>query len=180
LSDKVNSDIEVDEPEDFTESPAELLEEIEENPVIRELLKDDPSMEGALLENPDKLRRVRVQLSKTEIRASNFPPADEMIKIESVYPGFIESYVKSNKQEQSNRMTLAKKGMNFTLTERIIGQVFAFIIVMTCILGGLYATFNGYEKFGAALIGINLLGLATAFIVGRWQSKKRNAENPEE
>jgi uncharacterized membrane protein len=180
LSDKVNGDIEVDEIEDFTESPAELLEEIEEeDPAIKELLKDDPALEGALLNNPKKLKAL-IKLTRTEIRASNFPPADEMIKIESVYPGFIESYVKSNKQEQSNRMALAKKGMNFTLTERIIGQVFAFIIVMTCILGGLYATFNGYEKFGATLIGINLLGLATAFIVGRWQSKKRNTENPEE
>lgn len=117
MSDKVNSDIEVDEIEDFTESPAELLEEIEEeDPAIKELLKDDPALEGALLNNPKKLKAL-IKLTRTEIRASNFPPADEMIKIESVYPGFIESYVKSNKQEQSNRMALAKKGMNFTLTE---------------------------------------------------------------
>lgn len=160
-----------DRPEPASTAEQVLQQIKNEDPEFGDMLSKDPTIEGDLLKDPEMLRAIQVRLTRTEIRTGELFSAKEMIQLNQEHEGFIQHFLNLSQQVQENNFKLTARGMRYTLTERILGQVFGFTIVMTCLIGGIYAVFQGFEELGYSLIGINLAAVASVFVLG----KKRDA-----
>lgn len=170
-------------PDSNEESSKQLLEKLKQDqPEIWEELHKDPALEGDLLGNPAALKKLVFQRSQTTIRFGEHHSANELIALNQEVPGYLEKHQSMVAEEQDNTFRLNNKGMNYTLTERLAGQVFAFLLLIFCISLGTYCVFNDHEVFGSALIGLNFVGIAGVFITKKWQDDKardKDGDKPE-
>lgn len=172
-----------EKPGSKEETPKQLLEKLKQDqPEIWEELHKDPALEGDLLGNPAALKKLIFQRSQTIIRIGEHHSAKELIALNKEVPGYIETHQRMVAKEQDNTFRLNNKGMNYTLTERLAGQVFAFLLLIFCISLGTYCVFNDHEVFGSALIGLNFVGITGVFITKKWQDDKardKDGDKPE-
>jgi len=60
-----------------------------------------------------------------------------------------------------------------------LGLVFAFIISMSAVVGGIYVILQGHEITGALISGGSLASLVTTFVYGSQSRKKERLEKYE-
>jgi len=66
------------------------------------------------------------------------------------------------------------EAMRRQFSEARLGQVFAFIIALTFMIGGAYVIIRGYAWPGTVLSGVGLGGIVTSFILGRGKRDNSN------
>ena len=106
---------------------------------------------------------------------------------EQLLPGATERIITMAEKETEHRQAMEKKALNAEIeglsneakdTKR--GQIFALIIGITAILSGTYTAVNGYPWAGSFIGAGGVVGLVSAFIVGRKHPKQNNNQKSEE
>ena len=147
VQDKQHPDSSITDTSESSPTAEQVLQQIKnEDPEFGDMLSKGPAIEGDLLKDPDMLRAIQVRLTRTEIHTGEQFSAKEMIQLNQEHEGFIQHFLTLSQQAQENNFKLTARGMRYTLTERILGQVFGFTVVMTCLIGGIYAVFMRYFK----------------------------------
>ncbi len=103
--------------------------------------------------------------------SSPFPPAAELERYESVYPGFSEKLMERYIKQSEHRMALENKVIDSGIRNSARGQTFAFILAMVTILIGATLIFFNKDAVGIAAILGALATLVGIFIYGN-KSKK--------
>lgn len=75
---------------------------------------------------------------------------------------------------ESQSLQASIEAMRRQFSEARLGQVFAFVIALTFMIGGAYVIVRGYAWPGTVLSGVGLGGIVTSFIVGRGRRDDSN------
>ena len=103
--------------------------------------------------------------------SSPFPPAAELERYESIYPGFSEKLMERYIKQSDHRMALENKVIDSGIRNSARGQIFAFILAMLTIVIGAALIFFNKDAVGIAAILGALATLVGIFIYGN-KSKK--------
>ena len=93
-------------------------------------------------------RRDLTQLTQTQeliflSRSSPLPPPKELTEYEEIMPGITQKFMTAFEKQQEHRMKLEKTVINADISRMKLGQIFAFILGFTAILGGLVLLIRG-------------------------------------
>lgn len=104
-------------------------------------------------------------------RSSILPPPDEMERYEKLSPGITTTLINTYQKQAEHRMELEKTVISSGISNAKRGQIFAFIIAMTALLGGFVLLFLDKNILGITSILGSLAALVGVFIYGN-KSKK--------
>ena len=69
-------------------------------------------------------------------------------------------------QQIDHRIFMERKIVSGDYTQSYLGIAAGFLLSVMVILGGIYLITQGHDLAGGILIGIDLVGLATVFVLG--------------
>lgn len=165
----------------------------EENDPSSELVE---RIEGELERNPDVIQRLMERpiirsMIVAETHQGPLPPARTLAGYEKVLPGAAERVMQMAEKEQAHRHEMQKQHQQKDLelqskaiTEQLeinkTGQKYGFhIAIAVLLLAGLMAIM-GHEAVALTLVGIDVVGLAAVFVVGRLAPRSNQDAQSEE
>ena len=118
--------------------------------------------------------------SEVEIRTQHFqgpiPPPNTLAEYENIVPGAAERILTMAENQGKHRRNLEVKVIDKDSDRASKGQIFAFIIAMTIIIGGFLLIWHGKSLEGMTSIIGAIATLAGVFIYGK-VNKNRNLKN---
>ena len=132
-------------------------------------------------------RRDLTQLTQTQeliflSRSSPLPPPKELMAYEEIMPGITQKFMTAFEKQQEHRMKLEKTVINADISRMKLGQIFAFILGFTAILGGLVLLIRGLSIAGFSVLVGTTATLVGAFLYGKAENRKEREnkarENP--
>ena len=106
------------------------------------------------------------------------PPPSLLQGYENIQPGFAERIVKMAEEESSHRKEQEQKELDADIkfghrdyTERRLGQILAFLIVIIMAGLGSYLAMNGKEIVGSVFGGPAIVSIVLAFLKKNNQAK---------
>lgn len=116
----------------------------------------------------DHNKEVVLQQSESDSPAL---PVTQLEKLHSFRPDIVD-WVKDQTQIEAEYRRSQRSLLNkFIFIERIVGQIFAFLIGIVGVWGGSYVAMHNQPVAGATISTAALTGLAVVFITGRKKSK---------
>lgn len=103
----------------------------------------------------------RVVHQSLEYRSGPLPSAQELGEYEEVHPGFTDRILALTERETDHRIAQEAKQTDATIRLAGRGQIFAFVIVLLLVGGGIAAILTGHS-----VAGFSGLVLAAATLVG--------------
>ena len=132
-----------------------------------------------VLERPtETIKRINDK-PQTNVIATSYsgpsPPSSELKNYEQIVPGAAERILKMAENESTHRhkieLNLVTANINLAnkkASERLIGQVFAFVIAMTCIIAGIWFIALGKSTAGTIFSGGGLVSILAIFYSSRF------------
>jgi Predicted membrane protein len=126
-------------------------------------------------QNKSKNRPIsHVLTARQQVYSSPLPPPEALEKYEQIQSGLVQTIIAMTEAQGNHRRELEKKHLEAQIRhqksrdgEAKLGQVFAFLIAVLAISGGLYTALQGHQVAGSIISLIGLSGLVTPFIIGR-------------
>ncbi len=139
-----------------------------DNELTRKLKELDPNLP------PEKINKLSKTVSQVVVKehVGILPPPEVLALYGEVVPDFPDRIVKmaekqaSHRQKQENRIILSD------IISSYIGQLFAFIIVITAIGGGIFLIYSGKDATGLTTIIGAIIGAASVFIIGKKKAEQ--------
>jgi len=94
-------------------------------------------------------------------------PVEQLAKLKEIAPDRVDWIFEQTQLESEFRRTETKRIHTFTFVERICGLLFALLIAMCGLGSSVYCAINGFQVVASVIGGATLVGLVTAFIVGK-------------
>lgn len=95
------------------------------------------------------------------------PPPRLLAEYEQTLPGISHRLVERMEQQTEHRMGLENRKIDADISNERRGQLFAFIIAVIGLLGGLYLIATGKDRQGIYLFITTFASLVTVFIFGK-------------
>jgi hypothetical protein len=99
-------------------------------------------------------------------------PVPQLEKLQTFRPDLVDWVINQTQTEAEHRRAENKRINLFIFIERLVGQIFAFVIGMAAIGVGAYIALNGQPWAGATIAGVAITGLAGIFLIGHKKSSK--------
>ncbi|GAB7207076.1 hypothetical protein OS21_35720 [Dickeya oryzae] len=87
---------------------------------------------------------------------------------DDIVPNGAERIMAKSEREQAHRHRLTEKGLDGEISRDKRGQWMAFTITMTILRSRLFFAWKGEMVFAGTLITLDLIGLASVFVIGRY------------
>lgn len=100
------------------------------------------------------------------------PPPSLLQQYDKIQPGFAERIMALTETEAAHVRDMDRKGLWAAIWEARLGQVFGLTIGLAAIFAGTYAAVEGQPLAGGFIGGAGVIGLVTAFIIGRSANDK--------
>jgi uncharacterized membrane protein len=97
-------------------------------------------------------------------------PVAQLERLHQFKPEAVDWVIDQTQIEAEHRRAEDHRVNTFIFVERTVGQVFAFLIGMSGVVGGAYVAIHEQPWAGAMIASLALTGLAVVFLTGR--SKK--------
>lgn len=117
--------------------------------------------------------------SAVQVYSSPLPPPEALAKYEQVQQGLVEKIIQMTESQANHRRELESRHLDAQIKhqdrrnlEANLGQVFAFLIALIAIVGGVYTALKGYEAAGSIIGAAGLGTIVAAFIAGRQEKNK--------
>lgn len=94
-------------------------------------------------------------------------PIAQIERLHQFRPDLVDWIFTQTQIEAEHRRIEVKRINNFVFIERIVGQVFALLIGLAGIVGGVYAAINGQAWAGGTIASLAITGLAVVFLTGK-------------
>lgn len=114
-----------------------------------------------------------------QVYSSPLPPPEALAKYEQIQSGLVQKIIEMTEAQGNHRRELEKKHLEAEIKhqerrdgEAKRGQIFAFLIAIFAIGGGIYTALQGYQAVGGFISALGLSGLVTPFIIGRQGTPK--------
>lgn len=97
-------------------------------------------------------------------RQAPYPTPEDLREYEAVHPGFTDRILTLTEKETQHRIELERLQDNSSVELAKRGQIFAFVVVMTLVVGGIAAILSGHSIVGFAGLVLAAATLAGAFV----------------
>lgn len=174
MSNKPDDEADVDtasQPQDGQQLVDRLEHQLEQNP--------DPELVERIHRSP-----VLKAMVISEMHQGPLPPAQAMADYERVLPGAAERILLMAEREQSQRHETQKEQLNQNkqmvasyMKQDTLGKWMGFIIAMSVLILACVMALLGHEGLAVVLAGLDLVGLAAVFVVGRVLSRNEQQNN---
>ena len=116
---------------------------------------------------PPEQREVIVAQFKEQYHSGPLPPPEQLADYGSIIPDGAERIMIMAERQSAHRieMEASLAAADIRLQER--GQNYALVVTMGLIISAIVLGVIGHPALGAVVVGFNIVGLVTAFIVGR-------------
>lgn len=98
-------------------------------------------------------------------------PVEQIAQLKQIAPERVDWVFDQTQIESKFRRDETKRINTFTFIERICGLIFALVIAIIGLGASVYCAINSREVVASVLGGATLVGLVTAFIVGKSKEK---------
>lgn len=103
------------------------------------------------------------------------PPPGMMEHYERILPGSADRIIKILEQQSTHRQGLERDKIDSDIHNEKVGQIFAFILALIGLIGGLLLAWQGKSFSGLTAFLATLTGLIIVFIYGRRRQEKERA-----
>lgn len=121
---------------------------------------------------PDASYNHHQSIIQFQARASILPPAEELAAYEAIQPGITERFLAAYEKQQEHRMVIEKTVITGAVQRTHQGQIFAFLLGVIAICGGLGLLFLGKSIIGLSVLIGAVASLIGVFIYGKESNKK--------
>lgn len=111
-----------------------------------------------------------------QMRVSILPPPEELEKYERLYQGTTEILMTSYQAQVNHRIDMEGKVIDSGIRNSARGQLFAFILSMTAIVGGIILIVFDKNAEGLAAIISALVALVGVYVFGALVKKNERIE----
>ena len=94
-------------------------------------------------------------------------PVAQLEQLQTFKPDAVDWIISQTQVEAEHRRKQDNRVNLFTFIEHLLGQLFAFLIGIAGVVGGVYASVNGQPTAGGVIASAALTGLAVVFLTGR-------------
>ncbi|WP_367025785.1 hypothetical protein ABZN20_15120 [Methylococcus sp. ANG] len=94
-------------------------------------------------------------------------PVAQIERLHQFRPDLVDWVFHQTQAEAEHRRTETRRVNTFVFVERLLGQIFALLIGLAGIVGGVYAAINGQPWAGGTIASLAITGLAAVFLTGR-------------
>jgi len=108
------------------------------------------------------------------------PPAGMLASYETVFPGCAERIVAMAESQSAHRQAMEMKAITGKIQNERLGQIFAFILGATAIVGGIVLIAFNKNVAGLTAILAALVALAGVFMYGRSAETKERQRKRDE
>jgi uncharacterized membrane protein len=115
---------------------------------------------------------VRKEVKTAISFAGPIPPPNLLAQYNEIIPNGADRILAMAERQSSHREAMESAVVRGNLAAQQRGTIFAFIIAMTAILGGIWLIYIGKSTSGLVAIIGPLVSLATAFIVSKYEQRK--------
>ena len=131
------------------------------------MAKNDNELEPASMTQPatrqaDIVSERRESFTVAHTWQGPLPDPDSLAQYEQLVPGAAERFLVIVEKQVAHRLRMESEDS----TRLNWGLAAAFVVVILILAAGAVLTYFGYGWAGAAVIGINVVGLAAVFITG--------------
>ena len=115
----------------------------------------------------DKKPRIMAVIQKKEVYSGPIPHPEHLKQYEELVPGAADRLISMAENENAHRQKEEDKIINAEIINKNRGQIFGFILMLICLIGGFVLIAIGKNGYGiAGLIGAAAT-LALAYIYGK-------------
>ena len=112
----------------------------------------------------DRGKELTVQQHDTD---SPLIPVAQLEQLNEFRPDLVDWVIQQTQANGEHRKSENSRVNGFIFVERLVGQIFAFLIGMSGIGCGSYLALNGHDWAGGTIASLALTGLAVVFLTGR-------------
>ena len=94
-------------------------------------------------------------------------PVVQLQQLQQFKPDAVDWVIRQTQIEAEHRRAETRRTNTYIFVERTLGQVFAFLIGISGVVGGAYVAVNQQPWAGATIASLSLTGLAVVFLTGR-------------
>ena len=128
---------------------------------------------------PSSQSQASVPVTRTEVLATSYsgpiPPAEQLRQYEDICPGAAERILAMAEAQSRHRQGIQAIIVRSGARNSLLGVIFAFVLGLSTIVGGVFLAFNGLAWPGALLGSAGLIGLVSVFIYGTRSNKEERA-----
>lgn len=136
--------------------------------------EDTPSSDSPAIRHGDVVSQESPQVKFGAASwAGPLPPPGALRSFEEVVPGSAERILAMAEKQMEHRILVERKIISGDYIQSYLGIAAGFLLSVMIILGGIYLIIQGHDWAGGILIGLDLVGLATVFVLG--SSSRRGA-----
>jgi len=108
------------------------------------------------------------------------PDAAQLEKYEQICPGAADRIISMAESQAHHRQMLESMAVKSNAKNSTLGVIFAFVIGMLTIIGGVFLAYSGLEWPGAIIGSTGLIGLVSVFIYGTRSSRQERAKKEQQ
>ncbi len=120
-----------------------------------------------------KVENKEGQILQLEHFSGPLPHPAILEKYNQIVPGAADRIIKKFEAQTEHRHRIENRVIWVDSVKSILGLIFAFLIAMTAIVGGLYSVLHGYSFLGGSLSFAGLAILVAGFITNRFVGNKK-------
>ena len=129
--------------------------------------EDTPSSDSPAIRHEDVVSQESPQVKfEAASWAGPLPPPGALRSFEEVIPGSAERILTMAEKQMDHRILVERKIISGDYIQSYLGIAAGFLLSVMIILGGIYLIIQGHDWAGGILIGLDLIGLATVFVLG--------------
>jgi uncharacterized membrane protein len=113
-----------------------------------------------------------------QIRTGPIPSPDEIAEYERILPGCADRLVKMAEKEQAHRHKTETRGQTHRMGITFVGQLFAFLIGIAGIAGGVYLVKSDKPITGFGVFFTSLAAIMGVFFYGRSRKAEKQFPSP--
>lgn len=136
---------------------------------VAETLVHNPAVLERVMNDPGVISLVQHQTSMFQ---GPLPPPSMLADYEDILPGAAERILALTEKEQNGRLSSRDRALNGEISKDTRGQWMGFVITFTVLIIASVFAWRGNTVFAGTLIAIDLIGLATVFVIGRQPKNK--------
>ena len=118
------------------------------------------------------LRDRTVEVTETLYYQGPLPPPEVLKKYNEAHPNATAIILRSFEEEGKHRRKMQSAIVEQGIVRARRGQLFAFILAMTVVVGGVLLLLLEKNIVGFSAIGLGFAGLVTAFLAGRKETRR--------
>ncbi|NQU88186.1 MAG: DUF2335 domain-containing protein [Mariniphaga sp.] len=112
-----------------------------------------------------------------ELHSGPLPAPQALREYNEIIPNGAERITTVFENQSNHRLSLETKVIGRQTFQSLLGQIFGFLIALICLIIGVYLIEKGHEVAGITLFGIDIVGLAAIFVIGKKLQKDSLEEN---